>query len=201
MSQERSAEWLRGAVESHINTCNLITSITSATASHPARQGLMAAGKELHNQLDRYRALLAEAADGRAAGLYRALCDTVTASGGIAREGLSDEFLILGVPAEMAARKKAQEAAERERDEAQAHARHWREAAVTENERAMEYLNAVAEAQAHAADLRGALEEIVAMNRQNALDKYGNSDKAEQWSCVLVARAALAIERRKDRIA
>ena len=61
MSQERSAEWLRGAVESHINTCNLITSITSATASHPARQGLMAAGKELHNQLDRYRALLAEA--------------------------------------------------------------------------------------------------------------------------------------------
>jgi len=93
----------------------------------------------------------AEAADGRAAGLYRALCDTVTASGGIAREGLSDEFLILGVPAEMAARKKAQEAAERERDEAQAQARHWREAAVTENERAMEYLNAVAEAQAHAA--------------------------------------------------
>ncbi len=100
----------------------------------------------------------AEAADGRAAGLYRALCDTVTASGGIAREGLSDEFLILGVPAEMAARKKAQEAAERERDEAQAHARHWREAAVTENERAMEYLNAVAEAQAHAAELRGALD-------------------------------------------
>lgn len=67
MSQERSAEWLRGAVESHINTCNLITSITSATASHPARQGLMAAGKELHNQLDRYRTLLAEA---EARGLY-----------------------------------------------------------------------------------------------------------------------------------
>ena len=61
MSQERSAEWLRGAVESHINTCNLITSITSATKSHPARQGLMAAGNELHNQLDRYRALLAAA--------------------------------------------------------------------------------------------------------------------------------------------
>lgn len=58
---ERSAEWLRGAVESHINTCNLITSITSATKSHPARQGLLAAGNELHNQLDRYRALLAEA--------------------------------------------------------------------------------------------------------------------------------------------
>ena len=60
-SNERSAEWLRGAVESHINTCNLITSITSATKSHPARQGLMAAGNELHNQLDRYRPLLAEA--------------------------------------------------------------------------------------------------------------------------------------------
>jgi len=60
-SNERSAEWCRGAVESHINTCNLITSITSATKSHPARQGLMAAGNELHNQLDRYRALLADA--------------------------------------------------------------------------------------------------------------------------------------------
>jgi DNA repair exonuclease SbcCD ATPase subunit len=84
------------------------------------------------------------------------------------------------------------EAAERERDEAQAQARHWREAAVTENERAMEYLNAVAEAQAHAADLRGALEKIVEMNRQNSLDIFGDPDKAEQWLCVLVARAALA---------
>jgi hypothetical protein len=102
----------------------------------------------------------AEAAEGRAAGLYRALCETVKASGGVTQAGLSDEFLILGVPAEMAARKKAQEAAERERDEAQAQARHWREAAVTENERAMEALNAVAEAQAHAADLRGALEGV-----------------------------------------
>lgn len=60
-SNERSAEWLRGAVESHINTCNLITSITSAAKSHPARQGLMAASNELHNQLDRYRTLLAAA--------------------------------------------------------------------------------------------------------------------------------------------
>lgn len=60
---ERSAEWLRGAVESHINTCNLITSITSATKSHPARQGLMAAGNELHNQLYHYRSLLAAAED------------------------------------------------------------------------------------------------------------------------------------------
>jgi hypothetical protein len=77
MSLERSAEWLRGAVESHINTCNLITSITSATASHPARQGLMAAGKELHNQLDRYRALLAEA-EAREAGVPTAANGTGT---------------------------------------------------------------------------------------------------------------------------
>ena len=85
------------------------------------------------------------------------------------------------------------EAAERERDEAQAQTRHWREAAVKENERAMEYLNAAAEAQAHAAELRGALEKIVEMNRQNSLDIFGDPDKAEQWLCVLVARAALAI--------
>jgi len=84
------------------------------------------------------------------------------------------------------------EAAERECDEAQAQTRHWREAAVKENERAMEYLNAAAEAQAHAADLRGALEKIVEMNRQNSLDIFGDPDKAEQWVCVLVARAALA---------
>jgi hypothetical protein len=84
------------------------------------------------------------------------------------------------------------EAAERECDEAQAQTRHWREAAVKENERAMEYLNAAAEAQAHAAELRGALEKIVEMNRQNSLDIYGDPDKAEQWLCVLVARAALA---------
>lgn len=54
----------------------------------------------------------ANAAEGRADGLHRALCETVKASGGISREGLSDVFLILGVPAEMAARKKAQESAE-----------------------------------------------------------------------------------------
>lgn len=71
-SNERSAEWLRGAVDSHINTCNLITSITSATKSHPAWQGLMAAGNELHNQLDRYRTLLA-AAEAREGGENQAL--------------------------------------------------------------------------------------------------------------------------------
>ena len=66
---------------------------------------------DLFNQLSTATAR-AEAAEGRADGLYRALCEAVKASGGIAREGLSDEFLILGVPAEMAARKKAQEVAE-----------------------------------------------------------------------------------------
>lgn len=64
--------------------------------------------------------LRAEAAEGRADGLYRGLCDAVRASGGVANDGISDTFLIIGVPAEMAARKKAQEAAERERDEARA---------------------------------------------------------------------------------
>jgi len=81
----------------------------------------------------------AEAAEGRADGLYRGLCDAVLASGGVAKEGLSDTFLILGVPAEMAARKKAQEAAERERDEARA----------------------------HAADLRGALDDLLPPRREH----------------------------------
>ena len=79
-SNERSAEWLRGAVESHINTCNLITSITSATESHPARQGLMAANNELHNQLDRYRALLA-AAEAREGGEKKVDCSWCDGSG------------------------------------------------------------------------------------------------------------------------
>jgi hypothetical protein len=48
----------------------------------------------------------------------------------------------------------------READEATAQARHWREASIRENERAMEYLNSASEAQAHAEDLRAALEEI-----------------------------------------
>jgi|LakMenEpi03Aug12_release.lakeMendotaPanAssembly.Ray.scaffolds.fasta_scaffold722842_2 hypothetical protein len=49
------------------------------------------------------------------------------------------------------------------------------------------------EAQAHAADLRAALDKIVEMNRQHASDQYGDPAKAEQWSRVLVARAVLAI--------
>jgi hypothetical protein len=136
----------------------------------------------------------AESAEGRADGLYRALCDTVKASGGIAREGLSDTFLILGVPAEMAARKKAQEAAERERDDARQllhdlaaifnpHDHYdptklpgWARDTV---DRARE----ADEAQAHAADLRGALGRIKA----EALRDFAKSRDVEvivtdEWS-------------------
>jgi hypothetical protein len=37
-----------------------------------------------------------------------------------------------------------------------------------------------------------ALEQIIAMNRQTAYDKYGDAERAESWSCVAVARAALS---------
>ncbi len=40
--------------------------------------------------------------------------------------------------------------------------------------------------------LREALEKIIEMNRQNALDQYGDAEKAESWGCVTVAREALA---------
>ena len=86
----------------------LVTADVIATSSAYATRAHIV---DLFNQLSAATAR-AEAAEGRADGLYRALCEAVKASGGIAREGLSDEFLILGVPAEMAARKKAQEVAE-----------------------------------------------------------------------------------------
>ena len=86
----------------------LVTADVIATSSAYATRAHIV---DLFNQLSTATAR-AEAAEGRADGLYRALCEAVTASGGIAREGPSDEFLILGVPAEMAARKKAQEVAE-----------------------------------------------------------------------------------------
>jgi len=38
----------------------------------------------------------------------------------------------------------------------------------------------------------GALEKIIDMNRANALDKYGDADKAEAWACVIVARQGIA---------
>jgi hypothetical protein len=39
---------------------------------------------------------------------------------------------------------------------------------------------------------RDALLKIIEMNRQHARDQYGDADRAESWSCVRVAREALA---------
>jgi len=36
-----------------------------------------------------------------------------------------------------------------------------------------------------------ALKKIIQMNRQQAIDQYGDAEKAETWSCVIVARKAL----------
>ena len=38
---------------------------------------------------------------------------------------------------------------------------------------------------------RDALVQIIEMNRQHAEDQYGDADKAESWSCVVVARQGL----------
>jgi hypothetical protein len=45
---------------------------------------------------------------------------------------------------------------------------------------------------AAAPELLEALRKIVDMNRQHALDQYGDADKSESWSCVAIARAAIA---------
>lgn len=37
-----------------------------------------------------------------------------------------------------------------------------------------------------------ALEKIIEMNRTTANDKFGDSEQAERWACVIVARAAIA---------
>lgn len=39
--------------------------------------------------------------------------------------------------------------------------------------------------------LENALLKIIEMNRQTAIDQYGDADKAESWSCIVVARKAL----------
>lgn len=44
---------------------------------------------------------------------------------------------------------------------------------------------------AAAPDLLKALQKIVEMNRQQALDQYGDLGKAESWACVKVARVAI----------
>lgn len=38
-----------------------------------------------------------------------------------------------------------------------------------------------------------AFQKIIDMNRQQALDQYGNAEKAEQWACVVVAREGIAM--------
>jgi hypothetical protein len=40
--------------------------------------------------------------------------------------------------------------------------------------------------------LAAALLKIIEMNRQEALARYGDANKAESWSCIRVARSALA---------
>lgn len=44
---------------------------------------------------------------------------------------------------------------------------------------------------AAAPDLFEALKKIIEMNRQHAQDEFGDAEKAEDWACVVVARAAL----------
>lgn len=51
--------------------------------------------------------------------------------------------------------------------------------------------NANAKIIAAAPELLEALEEIIEMNRQTALDQYGDAEKAESWSCVTIARKAI----------
>lgn len=70
----------------------------------------------------------AEAAEARADGLRSGLTNAVKESGGIAEHEVSDTFLILGVPAEMGARRKRQEAAEAKLDALAATVERLREA-------------------------------------------------------------------------
>ncbi|CAN7301926.1 hypothetical protein LJR296_001399 [Cupriavidus necator] len=46
-------------------------------------------------------------------------------------------------------------------------------------------------------NLVAALEKIIEMNRDTARDQHGNADKAESWSCVRVAREAIAAWNRR----
>lgn len=49
----------------------------------------------------------------------------------------------------------------------------------------------LAAAEARAEGLAAAAQEVIDMNRQRAYDQYGDSERAESWSCVTVLRAAL----------
>jgi hypothetical protein len=56
---------------------------------------------------------------------------------------------------------------------------------------AQNYVAGATEWAGKATGLVDALEKIIEMNRQNALDQYGDADKAESWGCVVVAREGL----------
>jgi hypothetical protein len=45
-----------------------------------------------------------------------------------------------------------------------------------------------------------ALKKIIRMNRMHAQDQYGDSEIAEGWACVAVAREALVIEIHKSEV-
>lgn len=54
------------------------------------------------------------------------------------------------------------------------------------------YRHQLAAAEARAERLSAAALDVIEYNRQHALDKYGNADKCESWSCVRTLRAALS---------
>lgn len=41
--------------------------------------------------------------------------------------------------------------------------------------------------------LRAALTKIIALNRQTAIDQFGDAEQCETWACVRVAREALKV--------
>lgn len=43
-------------------------------------------------------------------------------------------------------------------------------------------------------ELRAAALEVIEFQRQEALDRYGDAEKAESWACIRVLRAALAAQ-------
>ena len=70
---------------------------------------------------------------------------------------------------------------------------------ATENEAfIVEAVNAHDKLQAERDALLTALKKIIKMNRQTAKDKYSDADRAKTWSCVTVARAAIAAAEGKD---
>lgn len=64
---------------------------------------------------------------------------------------------------------------------------HW---AYTD--KVMAFAKAIEAASGPNAALVSALQKIIEMNRQQAQDQYGDANKAESWSCIVVAHAALA---------